>query len=40
MQFQEEGRLVNIRKLVALDITLHGSWFIIIEFGIERLPYF
>lgn len=26
--------MVNIRKLVALDITLHGSWFIIIEFGI------
>jgi hypothetical protein len=29
-----EGRLVNIRKLVALDITLHGPRFILIEFGL------
>jgi hypothetical protein len=29
-----EGKLINIRKLVALDITLHGSKFILAEFGI------
>ena len=29
-----EGSLINIRKLVALDITLHGPRFILIEFGI------
>jgi hypothetical protein len=29
-----EGRLINIRKLVALDITLHGPRFILIEFGV------
>ena len=27
-------RLINIRKLVALDITLHGPKFIIIELGL------
>lgn len=31
---QLEGRLVNIRRLVALDIFLHGSRFILIEFGV------
>jgi hypothetical protein len=29
-----EGRVINIRKLVALDITLHGPRFILIEFGV------
>ncbi|MDA4124836.1 MAG: hypothetical protein OK438_05245 [Thaumarchaeota archaeon] len=29
-----EGRLVNVRRLVALDITLHGPRFIMAEFGI------
>ena len=29
-----EGPLISIRKLVAADITLHGSRFILIEFGI------
>jgi len=29
-----EGRIINIRKLVAWDITLHGSRFILIEFGL------
>ena len=29
-----EGRLVNVRKLVAWDISLHGSKFILAEFGI------
>ena len=29
-----EGRLINIRKLVSLDITLHGPRFILAEFGI------
>jgi hypothetical protein len=29
-----EGRVINIRRLVALDITLHGSRFITAEFGI------
>jgi hypothetical protein len=29
-----EGQLINIRKLVALDITLHGSRFILFEFGV------
>jgi hypothetical protein len=28
-----EGRLINIHKLVALDIRLHGPLFILIEFG-------
>ena len=28
-----EGRIINIRRLVAWDITLHGSRFIIVEFG-------
>ena len=29
-----EGRLINIRKLVSLDITLHGEKFILVEFGL------
>ena len=29
-----EGRLINVRRLVALDITLHGPRFIAIEFGL------
>ena len=29
-----ESRLINIRKLVAWDITLHGSRFILVEFGV------
>jgi hypothetical protein len=29
-----EGRVINVRRLVALDITLHGSRFITAEFGI------
>jgi hypothetical protein len=29
----KEGRLVNVRRLVALDMGLHGSKFILIEFG-------
>ena len=29
-----EGRVINVRKLVALDITLHGPRFIMIEFGV------
>jgi len=29
-----EGRVINVRKLVALDITLHGPRFITIEFGV------
>ena len=29
-----EGRVINVRKLVALDITLHGPRFIILEFGV------
>ena len=29
-----EGRVINVRRLVALDITLHGPRFIIAEFGI------
>ena len=28
------SKLVNVRKLVALDITLHGPKFILAEFGI------
>jgi hypothetical protein len=31
---EHEGRLINIRKLVALDITLHSPRFILIEFGV------
>ena len=31
---QVEGRVINVRKLVALDITLHGPRFIMIEFGV------
>jgi len=29
-----EGHLINIRKLVALDITLHGPRFTMVEFGL------
>ena len=29
-----EGRVINVRRLVALDITLHGPRFISAEFGI------
>jgi len=29
-----EGRVINVRRLVALDITLHGPRFIAAEFGI------
>jgi len=29
-----EGRIINVRKLVALDITLHGPRFIMAEFGV------
>lgn len=29
-----EGRIINVRKLVSLDITLHGPRFILAEFGI------
>ena len=29
-----EGRLINIRRLVAWDITLHGARFILVEFGL------
>jgi len=29
-----EGRVINVRRLVALDITLHGPRFITAEFGI------
>ncbi len=29
-----EGRLINVRRLVSLDITLHGPRFILAEFGI------
>jgi hypothetical protein len=29
-----EGRVIIVRKLVALDITLHGPRFIMIEFGV------
>jgi len=29
-----EGRIINIRKLVALDISLHGPRFIMVEFGV------
>ncbi len=29
-----EGRLINVRKLVSLDIVLHGPKFIMAEFGI------
>ena len=29
-----EGRVIDIRRLVALDISLHGPRFIMIEFGV------
>ena len=29
-----EGRLINVRRLVSLDIVLHGERFILAEFGI------
>jgi len=28
------GRLISVRKLVSLDITLHGPKFILLEFGV------
>jgi hypothetical protein len=31
---QPEGRLFNVRRLVALDMGLHGSTFILLEFGL------
>jgi uncharacterized membrane-anchored protein len=34
LQVSAEGRVINVRRLVALDITLHGPRFIILEFGI------
>ena len=33
-----KGRVVNVRRLVALDITLHGPGFIMIEFGVGTPP--
>jgi hypothetical protein len=30
----EEGRLFNVRRMVALDMGLHGPKFILIEFGL------
>jgi len=29
-----EGRVINVRRLVALDISLHGPRFIMTEFGV------
>lgn len=29
-----EGHIINVRRLVALDITLHGPRFIAFEFGV------
>lgn len=29
-----EGRVINVRRLVALDISLHGPRFIMVEFGV------
>ncbi len=29
-----EGRIINVRRLVSLDIVLHGERFIMLEFGI------
>jgi len=29
-----EGRVISVRKLVTLDIALHGPRFIMIEFGV------
>ena len=29
-----EGRVIDVRRLVALDISLHGPRFIMIEFGV------
>lgn len=31
---EREGRLFNVRRLVALDMGLHGPTFILIEFGL------
>lgn len=31
----KEGRLFNVRRLVALDMGLHGPTFILIEFGLS-----
>jgi len=30
----QEGRFFNVRRLVALDMGLHGSTFILVEFGL------
>ncbi len=30
----QEGKLFNVRRLVALDMGLHGPRFILIEFGL------
>lgn len=30
----KSGRVINVRKLAALDIALHGPTFILIEFGL------
>jgi hypothetical protein len=29
-----DGKVINVRKLVALDIVLHGPKFILTEFGV------
>ena len=29
-----EGRIISVRKLVSLDISLHGPKFILVEFGV------
>jgi len=33
----KSGRVINVRKLAALDIVLHGPRFILIEFGLGVL---
>jgi hypothetical protein len=30
----KSGRVINVRKLAALDIVFHGPKFILIEFGL------
>jgi hypothetical protein len=32
--YDTEDLLINVRNLVALDITLHGQRFILVEFGL------
>jgi hypothetical protein len=34
LSIENEGRLFNVRRLVALDMGLHGPRFILIEFGL------